>query len=221
MRNGWIKLHSKVVENDIWRYDQTAWHIFEYLLMSCDYKTGKVNKAHSTMSEFLGIPKSTLSKALDRLESASMVNRKRNTFYTTYSICNWRKYQTTTEQLTEQQRNPDGTATEHIKEVKNKELNTTNVVFGKPEINELFEYWDLKTGLPIKSRVTANRRSASTLFNQLGKDKLHQLIDGVVLAQEDKYAPRISDFTDLQSKMNALLVWGKQRNQNNKVGVVR
>lgn len=95
-------------------------------------------------------------------------------------------------------------------------LKTTNVVgadapvrHGKPEINELFDLWEHEVGYKVEGKITANRRAASNLLKKYGPDKLGQLIKGVALAQNDKYAPRIADFCDLQAKANQLIAWGK------------
>jgi DNA-binding transcriptional regulator YhcF (GntR family) len=83
--------------------------------------------------------------------------------------------------------------------------------YGKPEINELFDFWATICGYNIESRVTANRRAASSLLKKHGKDKLEQLIRGVGMAHSDRYAPRISDFTQLQQKTNELVMWGRKK----------
>jgi predicted transcriptional regulator len=89
------------------------------------------------------------------------------------------------------------------------------VVYGKPEINELFNYWKDQVGFEISAKRQANRNATNNLLKKYGLDKTKQLIDGVVLAHDDRYAPRISDFCELQSKLNQLLVWGKGRTQDN------
>lgn len=83
--------------------------------------------------------------------------------------------------------------------------------YGKPEINELFQYWEAKTGVGIQAKLKSNRNAANNLLKRYGADKLHQLIDGVALAQADRYAPRICDFTELQAKLTQLLTWGKTK----------
>jgi len=80
-----------------------------------------------------------------------------------------------------------------------------------PVINDLFDYWSTKNGYQITSKVQANRNACSNLYKKYGADKLMQLIDGVSLAQQDKYAPRISDFIELQAKLNQLISWGKTK----------
>lgn len=90
--------------------------------------------------------------------------------------------------------------------------------YGKPEINELFVYWAQQCEFNIESRVEANRAAASNLFKKYGTDGVHSLIEGVALTLSDQYAPSITDFTDLQKKLPALLVWGRKK-QNNMGGV--
>jgi hypothetical protein len=91
----------------------------------------------------------------------------------------------------------------------------TNVLgavrLGSSEINEIFDFWEEQVGYKIESRVKANRFACSNLLKKHGRDKLKQLIKGVALAQNNQYAPRISDFSQLQQKLNDLMVWGKQR----------
>lgn len=80
-----------------------------------------------------------------------------------------------------------------------------------PEIDELFKYWLDTTGLAINSRIKQNRFACSNLLRKYGLDGVRRLIDGVAQAQNDKYAPRVADFSQLQAKLNELLLWGKQQ----------
>lgn len=100
---------------------------------------------------------------------------------------------------------------------------TTIVVRGKPEINELFKYWESELGYPVSGRVKANRFACSNLLKKYGEDKLKQLIHGVALASADPYGPRISDFSSLQAKQNDLVLWGRRQHQeaeNNKAIII-
>lgn len=109
---------------------------------------------------------------------------------------------------------------EHIKR------STTNVVganapivYGKPEINDLFSYWKLTTGLEIQSQTQANRRACNTLLKTHGAEGVRKLIDGVALAQTSEFAPRIANFVILQKRLDDLLVWGRSlqhKEENNK-----
>lgn len=110
---------------------------------------------------------------------------------------------------------------------KNKEENTgiakaigeTPKTYGNPDINELFEYWSETIGIPICSKVQRNRNSCSTLIKQHGLDGVKKLIQGVRLAMDDQYAPRISDFITLQSKQNELIMWGHKKEKRNAIPI--
>jgi biotin operon repressor len=81
--------------------------------------------------------------------------------------------------------------------------------YGDPVINEMFDYWHEIIGYKIESKVKANRMACKNLHKKYGEAKLKQLITGVAKAQQDRYAPRIGDFIELQSNMNKLLAWGR------------
>ena len=91
--------------------------------------------------------------------------------------------------------------------------------YGNPDINELFEYWSETIGIPICSKVQRNRNSCSTLIKQHGLDGVKKLIQGVRLAMDDQYAPRISDFITLQSKQNELIMWGHKKEKRNAIPI--
>lgn len=112
----------------------------------------------------------------------------------------------------------NGTSNKTIQDNTIDNTSTTNVVeplapvtYGKPEINELFEYWAQECGFNIETRVQNNRRAASNLLKKHGREKLMSMIRGVAMAQSDRYAPNIGDFTELQQKLPNLLVWGKKK----------
>lgn len=83
------------------------------------------------------------------------------------------------------------------------------------EINEMFEYWQSTVGYAISSRIQANRYACKNLLAKYKASGVKQLIDATAIAQSDQYAPRISDFSSMQSKLNDLIAWGKKKGQNN------
>lgn len=216
MNNGWIKLHRQILENEVFRHDRTAWHVFEVLLIVANKNTGQWSGGTYQLAELCGINKPTLYKAILRLEKADMINRLVNTQYTVYNILKWEVYQSDGKRKV----NAKETQSNTLTRIKNKELRSiTNVigetpVYGNPDINEMFEYWTDKVGYPIKSKVKANRNACSTLVKSHGKDSIKSLIRGVAIAQNDRYAPRIGDFVELQSKLSSLLAWSKSKKNN-------
>lgn len=227
----WIKLYDSIIDNDVWRYDPFAWRIFEYLCLKA--YTGKPQGTVRTTRQQIGNAllrdSSSCWKAILRLEKAKMVTHVGTARYSTFTICNWYNYQGTQGQLQGQLKDSSRTAEGHsyIDIDIDKDIDiTTNVVIGdkpdkrKPEIDELFGYWHAVTGVPISSKIQANRYAASNLLKKHGMDRAKQFIRGVSQARADPYAPRIADFCALQSKLNELLVWGKQLN-NGPQGVVK
>lgn len=105
----------------------------------------------------------------------------------------------------------------NIEEIENKERvkSITNVIgetpekYGNGEINDLFDYWRMTVGYEIQAKTQRNRYACSNLLKKHGIENLKRLIHGVALSQQDKYAPRISDFITLQSRYNELVAWGK------------
>lgn len=82
--------------------------------------------------------------------------------------------------------------------------------YGRNDINEMFEYWKDTVGYEISGRRQANRNACNNLIKKHTADGVRKLIQGVALAQSDKYAPQIADFEELQSKLSKLMAWGKK-----------
>lgn len=95
--------------------------------------------------------------------------------------------------------------------------NSTNVLgdespkrYGNAEINELFDYWEEMTGHPITTQAKRNRAAASNLLKKHGKEALRKMIGGVAYSHGERYAPTIANFSQLQSKWDELIIWGKK-----------
>lgn len=112
--------------------------------------------------------------------------------------------------------------------IDNKEITgITNVIgetpekYGNQEINDMFDYWEATVGYAITSRRQPNRNACKNLLARYKDKGLKQLIDATAIAQSDQYAPRISDFASMQSKLNELIAWGKRKSSNNKPKVAK
>lgn len=208
--NGWIKLHRQLMKNKIFRHDITAWHIFEVLMLSVDKKTAEWSGGRYVLADLCGLKPTTTYQALKRLEKAKMVTLSSNNKYTSIRICNWKKYQGNGDTSNDIKVTSNGHQDDTITIIENRELRNIPTVYGKPEINDMFNYWQETTGLTITARLTPNRRAAANLIKKYGQDRLHRLVDGVAMAQSDQYAPRIADFTQLQNKVDELILWGKK-----------
>lgn len=123
----WVKLYVKTISNPIWQHDDTAWKMFELLLMLA-YPTGVWSGGRFQLAELSKLADTTLYKALKRLKNAEMVTLVSNNKYTTISICNWEKYQGYSNTKDEQQSNNKVTTNEQqsntLIRIKNKEKET-------------------------------------------------------------------------------------------------
>lgn len=99
-------------------------------------------------------------------------------------------------------------------------IGETPKVYGKAYINEAFDYWEEVIGYKLESNSKSNRNACSNLIKKHGLEGVKRLIGGVAKANEDKFAPRISDFTSLQFKYNDLIAWGKRQQNNQSTSVV-
>ena len=77
-------------------------------------------------------------------------------------------------------------------------------------ISGILQYWQERVGLELGNEES-QRKAIASLIRQRGEDGTKKLVDGVVLALEDQYAPRISDFVSLKRKQNDLIIWGRKR----------
>jgi hypothetical protein len=132
--------------------------------------------------------------------------------FTVYNIGKWFDYQSDGKRRV----NAEYTQSNTLTRIKNKEDIPKGIsAYGKVEINDLFEYWEKQIGYPVSAKRQPNRNAANNLLKKYGEVNTRKLIDGVRLAQQDKFAPRISDFVELQANLNKLLAWGKNNQVKN------
>jgi len=93
MRNGWIKLHRRILDNDFLKRDHNAKIVFITLLLLVDRKTGIWEGGRIQLSEYCGLKPTTSYAASMRLVKAKMMTLRSNNKYSTYTVSNWSKYQ--------------------------------------------------------------------------------------------------------------------------------
>ena len=100
-----------------------------------------------------------------------------------------------------------------------KAIGETPEKFGNEKINNMFDYWQETVGYKIDGRRQANRNACKNLLAKYKEPGLKQLVDAVAISQSDKYAPRVSDFSTLQSKINEFIAWGRRKSSNQNISV--
>lgn len=205
--------------------------LFGYIYWMTKLALMKCVASNATLATLTGFSERGVQVSLERLEKQGYVRRIYAGNGATHRLeieclIAFSAPRTNVRPATNKRASPARTNVHHNKiDTKKKDLITTNVVkppaYGNPELNEMFDYWQQTTGLAITARTVPNRHAASNLFKKYGAERLKRLIDGVAAAQSDQYAPRIADFTQLQNKVDELILWGKKKSVSNKIGVIR
>lgn len=92
MRNGWVKLHRKLLDNEFLRHDPTAKVVFITLLLIAN-RNGKGTFGRDLLGSLSGVKPITAYKSFLRLKKANLVTQDSNNRFTHFSICKWSEYQ--------------------------------------------------------------------------------------------------------------------------------
>ena len=150
----YFKMWRKFKENDVYLDDLVAWHVFEWLLASCNYFTGTYETTLRSLAEDTHLKLSTTVHAIERLEVLEMVVRTTVQKKTIFSICNWK----------------------HMQADEGTNLGTTRVQRG---YNDLYSYRNKEikniTPLPPKTR---NRKNSETEKQEANLAMLYRTTTG-------------------------------------------
>lgn len=117
--------------------------------------------------------------------------------------------------------NSSGVAPEHKDNNKDKD-NTKSITNHKTkDIDDMFDSWERIVGYKISSKLPTNRTAIASLLKNRTRDSIERMLQGVVMSQSDQYAPRISNFIDLNKKWDELIVWGKRTSTNQSKRVIK
>lgn len=131
MENGWIKLHRKLLSNEILRFDNNAYIVFTKLLLLVDRRTGMWRGGvRIRLADECNLKGTTTYQALLRLELSGMVTLESNSRFSEVSILKWNEYQTSDDKLDDNAmttgRQPDDNRMTLLQEVKKEEVRTNN-----------------------------------------------------------------------------------------------
>lgn len=219
MERGFVKLYRSIDQNELLENDNTAFIVFLKLLLRVDRRTGTYTTGRKKLANMCNLNPNTLYSALKRLEASTIIQQQSNTTSTTISICNWWKYQQDVNTSSNDRQSVVNTKQEKKENIDTK-VSNTRAKTPSVDINEMFDYWTQTVGFEIKGQAQKNRYACSNLLKTYGVDNLKKLVDGVARASQDRYAPRIADFTQLQQKQNDLINWGKKSIDTKMKGVV-
>ncbi len=96
MDNTWLKLYRRAKDHPVF-FDDTAWKVWTWILMSVDYETGEMTLGRFVASQELRMKPNTFRHVMDRLKGKyELIETENNHSHTKLRVKNWAKYQTST-----------------------------------------------------------------------------------------------------------------------------
>lgn len=214
MNDGWVKLHRKLLDNEVLKHDLSAYVVFTKLLLVTNRKTGRYITGRYMLSELTGLKPTTGYRALQRLAESKMVTLEPNNKNTVITICNWHSYQgagdsKVVSKVTANAQQSDSKVTHNKKKNKELELTTTNVVeatpeeFGNSDINILVKAFEDQIGK--MARMKQQRIAAKTLISRYTVERAVKAIEFYAQhARGMPYSPNIANLEDLRDRWVSL-----------------
>lgn len=173
-KNGWVKLHRKMLDNPIIMKDAEHLAVWMYLLLNATHaeypalfkgkkimlQPGQLITGRKSIARTLEVSESKVTRILNMFEIEQQIEQQTSNKNRLITVVNWDKYQLC-DQQTEQQVNNNRTTTEQQlntnkknKNVKN-EKNVINTYSDIPELNQaILEFVKFRKG--IKKPMTDN-----------------------------------------------------------------
>lgn len=208
MDNTYVKLYRSLLDHDTLSNDNTALIVFVKLLLKVNRHTGSLITGRFKLAAMTNLKPSTCWDALRRLETDSIVTLSPTGRNTTIYICNWHEYQTGDRAKSDSIPTVNREPTDTIQELRTKKKNITPA---KAVVDDLFKYWLDQTGVEIMSKVAGNQKTCEGLIDVHGVESVKTFVRVVKQAQKDKFAPRVSDFIQLNARLTDLMTWAKQQ----------
>lgn len=178
---GWIKLHRKILENEIW-HDVTTFRLFTLLLLQAvhkdgvkvkgiELKRGQYLRSYSKLAEdleykekrgFKKVSKSTVLRSVKKLVDEGIVSVTETDYGTVFTILKYHEYQgvdddsetpieTDNEPLSERNRNVIETKSKQEQELKNLRIKELNTTTKDPVDVIAEKFIDLRTAAEGRS----------------------------------------------------------------------
>ena len=171
-RQGWIKLHKKIVDNQFLKRDVNAYVLFTRLLLVAN-NNGEVTAGRYMLAELTGMKPITAYKTLKRLEKEGLISVFSNNQVTTISICKWTQYQANGNNAVTTREQPGNT---YIR-TKNKEIRNNSRVSGET-LESVYRYYLEKFNTTEnRYKLTADRRKKiQARLRDAGEDMVRHAI---------------------------------------------
>lgn len=174
-QEGWVKIHRKIMANDLLRYDNSAYIVFTKLWIYCDRSTGIYTTGRIGLAGITNLKPTTAYNALRRLEKQSMITLSSNSRFTKIQICNWRKYQSLDDSKQTEDRQKNDT--------KQEEEGEYNLVQSQRDVDiaKVYESFIQASGRNSKTyKLTAKRKTKiKSRLNDAGLDVILRALKNI------------------------------------------
>lgn len=207
MNETYIKLYRRLLDNPALSTDNNAYVVFTKLLMKVDYRTGSITLGRTQLATLCNLKPSTAYITAKRLENNSMITTQSTSKYTTFTVVNWKKYQSGGGK--EQQQDFTDITTEHskhdtIKRTKKRTKNIdTKVSIHDKDVLEAFNLWNELTGKTMRAEKS-NTAAIKRLIKENKIEQVLRAIQGAVYYQTKEFRPKVFSFNTLEKKWDAL-----------------
>jgi hypothetical protein len=176
MNNGWIKIHRKMLEWE-WYDEPNTFRLFFHLLLKANHKpkkyrgvnieAGQIMTGLDLLSKETGLSVQRLRTSLTRLKSTNEITSKTNSKGTIIQIVNYKKYQVSTSELTNEQQTSNKRATTNKNE--KKEKNEEDVYIDIEILKDRY----IKNERLIKAFSEAQKTNKDNIILKLEKFNIH------------------------------------------------
>lgn len=201
-RDGWIKVHRKILDNPIVCKDGDHVAIWVYLLVNATHqeqpalfkgekitlKPGQLITGRKAISQKLTINESKVRRVLTSFENDQQIDRKISNQNSLISILNWVEYQTDDQQIDQRVTNERPTSDQRVTTNKN-EKNVKNERMKRNNISALIEeYTDDPELSSAISDFVEMRKQIKAPITDRGLKAIFKKLDGMESTDKGKVA---------------------------------
>ena len=224
MKNGWVKLHRKILDSLVFG-NEKALKIWIWCLLKANHSgnTFLLGRTKITLSagqfvmgsdraiDELNIAKATIWYWLNFLEREGQVRLQKNAKYTVVTIPKWKEYQFELD-ADETQSRPEierqvGT-NKNVKKVKNEKKDTAQSA-DVPKVIDLFK--EVNPSYQRLFGMPPQRAAAERLLKTHGLERLTSMIAFLPKSNATKYAPTITTPAQFEQKLGELIAWSQKQ----------
>ena len=203
-KNGWVKLHRKMLDNPVIMKDAEHLAVWMYLLLNATHaeypalfqgkkimlQPGQLITGRKSIADTLSINESKVRRIMDVFESDQQIDRQRSNKNTLVSLKNWDRYQVFDLQNDQQMTNNRPTTDQQV----TTNNNDNNVKNEKNEINTISDSAEPESPAPGKKTKKKKESKEEPVKHKIGEFQ-H------VLLTENEFVKLANDFgIDLRDK---------------------